>query len=92
MMRERLTSGALTSKNGFSVVAPIEHDDPVLDRVQQRVLLRLAEPVDLVDEQDRALPEKAEAVGRRRDGRAQLGDAAGDRADLLEVRLRRRRR
>ena len=68
-----------------------EHDDAVLDRVQQRVLLRLAEPVDLVDEQDRALRRQAETVGGRRDGRAQLGDAAGDRADLLEVRLRRAR-
>ena len=41
-----------------------ERDEPVLDRGQQRVLLRLVEAVDLVDEEDRP-----QAV-RRRAGRA----------------------
>ena len=50
----RLRSGGLTSKNGFSVVAPISVSVPSSTAGQQRVLLGLVEPVDLVEEQDRA--------------------------------------
>ena len=50
-MRE--SSAELTSKYGFSVVAPISVDEALLDRGQQRVLLGLVEAVDLVEEEDR---------------------------------------
>ena len=52
---DRQSSGAFTSKYGFSVVAPMRVSMPVLDAGQQRVLLRLVEAVHLVEEQDRAL-------------------------------------
>ena len=58
------SSGGFTSKYGFSVVAPISIEQARLDRGQQRVLLRLVEPVDLVEEQDRALAVLAEAAAR----------------------------
>ena len=54
--RQRESRAAITSNDGFSVVAPIERDGPVLDGGQERVLLGLVEAVDLVDEQDGALP------------------------------------
>ena len=54
----------MTSKYGFSVVAPISVTSAVLDRGQQRVLLRLVEAVDLVEEEDRALAVAAEPVAR----------------------------
>ena len=50
----RDSSAELTSKYGFSVVAPISVSEPLLDRRQQRVLLGLVEAVDLVEEEDRA--------------------------------------
>jgi hypothetical protein len=49
--RDRESRAELTSKYGFSVVAPISVTSPVLDRGQQRVLLRLVEAVDLVEEE-----------------------------------------
>ena len=52
-MRQRDSSAEFTSKYGFSVVAPTSDDGPVLDGRQQRVLLRLVEAVDLVEEEDR---------------------------------------
>ena len=58
----RLRSGGLTSKNGFSVVAPISASRPSSTLGQQRVLLGLVEPVDLVEEQDRALALLAQPV------------------------------
>ncbi len=57
---ERLISAALTSKYGFSVVAPMSTIDAGLDGRQQQVLLGLVEAVDLVDEQDGALAALAE--------------------------------
>ena len=51
---DRLISGALTSKNGFSVVAPMSVTTPASTAGEQGVLLALVEPVDLVEEQDRA--------------------------------------
>ena len=51
---DRDSSAALTSNDGFSVVAPMSTMSPALDARQERVLLRLVEAVDLVDEDDRA--------------------------------------
>src|SRR6266508_6247372 len=51
--RQRDRSGVTSEKYGFSVVAPIRVIVPSLHRGQQYVLLGLAPPVDLVDEQDR---------------------------------------
>ena len=59
----RLRSGGLTSKNGFSVVAPIIVNVPSSTAGSRRVLLGLAEPVDLVEEQDRAATVLAECAG-----------------------------
>ena len=55
----------MTSKYGFSVVAPDEHDEPLLDRGQQRVLLGLVEAVDLVQEEDRVRGRRARARAAR---------------------------
>ena len=41
---------------------PDQRHEPLLDRRQERVLLRLVEAVDLVEEEDRALPVRAEAL------------------------------
>jgi hypothetical protein len=49
---QRESSGEMTEKYGFSVVAASSVTVAVLDRGEQRVLLGLAEPVHLVDEQD----------------------------------------
>ena len=46
-----------------------ERDEAGLDRRQERVLLALVEPVDLVEEEDRALPVRAEPVARLRRAR-----------------------
>ena len=51
--RERERSGAVTSKDGFSVVAPTKSTRPFEGR-QEGVLLGLVEAVDLVYEEDRA--------------------------------------
>ena len=80
----RLRSGGLTSKNGFSVVAPISDERAVLDRRQQGVLLGLVEAVDLVEEQDRALSVLAEALAGPLDDLADVLDAGGHRRQLLE--------
>ena len=50
--RHRERRAALTSNDGFSVVAPIKRDRAVLDGAQECVLLRLVEAMDLVDEED----------------------------------------
>ena len=50
--RARDSRAEFTSKEGFSVVAPMSDDRPVLDGRQEGVLLALVEPVDLVDEED----------------------------------------
>ncbi len=65
----------MTSKYGFSVVAPISTSKPRLDRREQRVLLGLVEAVDLVEEQDRPLPALAQAL---------LGRGELDLADVLD--------
>ena len=49
---------------------PDERDEPLLDRRQQRVLLRLVEPVDLVEEEDRRRGPRAAARAPGRSPRA----------------------
>ena len=61
-----------------------ERDEPVLDGVQDGVLLRLVEAVDLVDEEDRPEPVAAEAVARSRDHGAHVVDARRHGGELLE--------
>ena len=63
---------------------PDERDEPVLDRVQDGVLLRLVEAVDLVDEEDRPEAVAAQPVARARDDGADVVDACRDGRDLLE--------
>ena len=86
---QRDSSAALTAKDGFSVVAPMSDDRAVLDVRQKRVLLRLVEAVDLVDEHDRARGRDGAAAARLGDDLAQLADAPQHRAERHEVRLRR---
>ena len=49
-------SGALTSKNGFSVVAPMSTTSRSSTACRSASCCDFGEPVDLVDEQDRAAP------------------------------------
>ena len=66
-----------------------DDDRAVLDVRQERVLLRLVEAVDLVDEDDRPLALEGQAIARRGDDLAQLADAPEHGAERDEVRLRR---
>ncbi len=84
----RESSAALTSNDGFSVVAPIEHDRARLDVGQERVLLRLVEAVDLVDEQHRALVALIALLRRLGHRLAQILDARHDRRERDEARVR----
>ena len=78
-MRE--SSAELTSKYGFSVVAPISVTSPLLDRGQERVLLGLVEAVDLVEEQDRPLALAAEPLARPLRGSARTSATVADTAE-----------
>ena len=80
----RDSSAELTSKYGFSRRRADQRHDAVLDRRQQRVLLRLVEAVDLVEEEDRALPLRAEPLAGAREHAAHVGDRGGHRRELLE--------
>ena len=48
---QRESSAAITSKYGFSVVAPIKTTSSFLHRVEECILLGLGETMDLVDEE-----------------------------------------
>ena len=80
-MRE--SSALLTSKYGFSVVAPISVTSPSSTAGQQRVLLRLVEAVDLVEEEDRRAAAGAPLAGAG-DHLAHLGAAGLHGGQLLE--------
>ena len=82
LQRER--SAAFTANEGFSVVAPMSVMRPVLDVREERVLLRLVEPVNLVDEHDRPLARVREPLLRLADDDAQLRDGAEHRAERHE--------
>ncbi len=62
-----------------------------LDDRQQRVLLRLVEAMDLVDEEHRALPARAQPLAGARDHGLHVGLAGRDCGELLEDRPRARR-
>ncbi len=68
----RLNRGGLTSKKGFSVVAPMNTTSAVLDGGQEHVLLGLGEAVHLVDEQDGALALLAESAAASAEGLAHV--------------------
>ena len=65
---------------------PDQDDGAVLDPGQQGVLLALVEAVDLVDEQDAAPPEGAEALAGRGQHRPHVLDPGAGRRQLLEMR------
>ena len=81
---ERDSSGGFTSKKGFSVVAPMRVSRPLSTAGQQRVLLGLAEAVDLVEEQDRALAPLAEPLLGPLEHLADVLHPGADRRELLE--------
>ena len=60
----------MTSKDGFSVVAPISVTTALLDVREEGVLLGLVEAVDLVAEQDRPAPAQTEILARLGDDSA----------------------
>ena len=62
-----------------------QRDRAVLDIGQHRVLLRLVEAVDLVDEEHGALAERRARL-RFGDDAPQIGDAGADRRHALEIR------
>ena len=66
-----------------------EHDPAVLDARQQRVLLRLREAVDLVEEEDRRLAVEVALGQRLLHDLAHVAHAGGDRRELDEPPARR---
>src|SRR3989442_6089036 len=62
-----------------------ERDDAVLDPGEKRILLRLVEPMDLVAEEDRALPLILQPLLGLSDDFAHSRDAFGHRGKRLEV-------
>ncbi len=62
-----------------------QRDDAVLDRRQERVLLRLVEAMDLVDEEDRARRAEGARLARALDRGAHVGGAGADRRELHEA-------
>ena len=68
-----------------------QHDGAVLHHRQETVLLGAVEAVDLVDEQQRALPGLAPRA-RLLEHPLEIGDAGEDRGNLLEMQIRSRRR
>ena len=77
----RDSSAEFSSKYGFSVVAPISVTRPSSTPGQQRVLLGLVEAVDLVEEEDRAPPRRAEALAGAREHLAHVLPTLADTAE-----------
>ena len=63
---------------------PDEHERAVLHSRQERILLGLGEPVDLVEEEDRALPPLTEPLSRPGDDVTHVLHPGGHRRELLE--------
>jgi hypothetical protein len=55
-----------------------QRDHSLLDAGQERILLRLVEAMDLVEEQDRALPVRAEPLACARENLTHLADGRRD--------------
>ena len=89
---ERESSGPVSEKNGFSVVAPTRTSRPSSTCGQQHVLLRAVEAVHLVEEEDRALAALAEPGPRPLDDLAHVLHARGHGRERLERLARWRRR
>jgi hypothetical protein len=64
-----------------------QHHPPVLDRGEERVLLRLVEAMNLVEEQHRPVAPLREPVARRGNHLAYVGNARGHGRHRLEARL-----
>ncbi len=62
-----------------------QRDEPFLDRGQQRVLLGLVEAVDLVEEEDRAPPRRAQPLAGACQHLAHVADRRRDGRELLEL-------
>lgn len=73
---ERESSGEITEKYGFSVVAAIRVTQRFSTAGEQRVLLRLGEAVDLVQEEHRLLATHADGPAGALDDGPDLLDAA----------------
>jgi hypothetical protein len=84
--RARDRSGAISSKDGFSVVAPTSTTVPSSTTGRKGILLRPVETMNLVDEEKRPLPGFAPAARGVKDS-LQIGDAGKDRRDLLEMQI-----
>ena len=69
-----------------------QRHEALLDAGQERVLLGLVEAVDLVEEEDRAPPARAEPLARAREHLAHVRDGRGDGGELLELGAGRRAR
>ena len=82
---ERDSSGEMIEKYGFSVVAAISVTQRFSTAGQQRVLLGLAEAVDLVEEEDGLLAVAAGGAAGALDDGPDLLDARGDRGELDEA-------
>ena len=80
----RDSSGAMTAKCGFSVVAAISVIQRFSTAGQQGILLGLGEAVDLVDEQHRLPAAGAQGAARVVDDQADVLDAGGDGGELDE--------
>ena len=81
---ERESSGPVSEKKGFSVVAPMRTSEAVLDVREQRVLLGAAEAVDLVEEEDGAPALLAQAGPGPVGDLAHVLHARGDRRQRFE--------
>ena len=88
MTRVRDSSGEMTSKEGFSVVAPISVMSAALHVGQEGVLLGLVEAVDLVDKEDRSPARPLELHPGLLDDAPDLLDTGENRRKGDEVGLR----
>ena len=84
--KDRDSSGEMTEKLGFSVVAAISVHQPVLHRWQQDVLLGLGEAMHLVDEQHR-FPRRTQVPASLVKDGPDLLYAGGDGGELHEPRI-----
>src|SRR6185437_13153125 len=66
-----------------------QRHETLLDAGKQRILLRLVEAVDLVEEEDGAPAARPQPLTRTRENLADLRDGRGDRRQLFELRARR---